>query len=90
MGEISLPILHSALWWINVVESDVLKYTVNLSSDETNYYCQLSYFYNSFLLLEFNFVFFVLLFLSLVGSTPEPEVVGGRVRSVSHPEKKKK
>lgn len=43
---------------------------------------------NSFLLLEFSFVFILLLFLSLVGSTPEPEVIGGRIRSVSHPGKK--
>lgn len=36
-------------------------------------------------LLQFCFVFFLPLFLSVAGSTPESQIIGGRVRSVSHP-----
>lgn len=42
-------------------------------------------FLTSCLLLQFCFVFFLCLFLNIVGSTPESQVVRGRVRSVAHP-----
>lgn len=43
-------------------------------------------FLTSSLLLQFTFVLFLPLFLSIAGSTPEPQVIRGGVRSVSHPD----